>query len=269
MSSDPHVDRCASAIRALSDALVSELRALSPEAWDQPTNCAPWRVRDLAAHVVSSGEGFVANIRGGLAGSVAPRTTNAERQTELEAADADAMAHALQAVTDDFVGLYAGLQEAELSTICYHRRGNRSVRWYAVHRLAEIAFHSWDLQVSLGRGPRLDERVAALLLPTLLESNVPLTYAAGLSAERGSGERYALAVAGDRPTRWQVTIDPDKLETQPGGGPADTTITGSAATLALLVYGRSDLLQLVHSGSVQVDGDPALVERFAVVFPRP
>ena len=72
-----------------------------------------------------------------------------------------------------------------------HRRGNRSVRWYAAHRLAELAFHAWDFQVSTGQTPTLDEQVALLLLPTLLESNVPRTYAAGLSTERGAGERYA------------------------------------------------------------------------------
>ena len=41
--------------------------------------------------------------------------------------------------------------------ICFHRRGNRSVRWYAAHRLAEVAFHSWDVQVSLDRDPTFYE----------------------------------------------------------------------------------------------------------------
>ena len=76
MSSDPQVERCLSSIRELSSALSAELRALSPEAWDRVSNCAPWRVADLVAHIIVSGEGFAASIEGGLAG-----TTVAEHQT--------------------------------------------------------------------------------------------------------------------------------------------------------------------------------------------
>jgi hypothetical protein len=47
------------------------------------------------------------------------------------------------------------------------------------------------------------------------------------------------------------------------------TITGSATALALLVYGRFDLRSLSQSGEVRLDGDVALVDRFALIFPRP
>ena len=114
MLTDPHVERCLSSIRALSEGLASDLLALSPEAWDGPTNCPPWRVRDLVAHVVVSGEGFAASIRQGLAGSVEPSVSSDERQrrqAEMETADPETVARALLAVTDDFAGLYAGLQD--------------------------------------------------------------------------------------------------------------------------------------------------------------
>jgi uncharacterized protein (TIGR03083 family) len=248
------------------------VRSLSATAWHGPTNCPPWRVRELAAHVVSSGEGFVNNVRRGLAGSFEP-STNAEasqrRHTDLVESDPEAVATALTATTDEFIGLYEGLEPQQLDAICYHRRGNRSVRWYAAHRLAEIAFHSWDLRVSLGRTPTFDEKIAALLLPTLLESNLPRTYAAGLSQERGRGERYLLAVADDPTARWLVTIEPDELHVARAYAEADLEISGAPSTLALLVYGRLELPASVQSGTVDVKGKQALVERFAAIFPRP
>jgi predicted lipid carrier protein YhbT len=144
------------------------------------------------------------------------------------------------------------------------------VRWYAAHRLAEVAFHGWDLRFSLGQAPQLDQQVAALLLPTLLKSNAPRTYAAGLTPQRGSGERYLLVVEEDLSARWLVTIDPDKLEAIDSREEADLTITGSAATLALLAYGRSDDLRtLSQSGAVRLKGNLALADRFALIFPRP
>jgi uncharacterized protein (TIGR03083 family) len=281
VSSDPHLDSCLSALRQQSAGLANELRTLSPAALDGPTNCPPWRVRDLAAHVVNSGEGFVDNIRNGLAGSIDPPVSSEERhrrQVELESADPHRLAGALEAVTLAFEQLYDGLQQDQLEVVCYHRRGNRSVHWYAAHRLAEVAFHAWDVQVSLGRSPVLDEHVAALLLPTLLESNAPRTYAAGLTAQRGAGERYLLTVLDDPALRWLVTIHPKRFDTQRlaathdspiSAAPADLTITASAANLALLVYGRADLHRLSGSGAAHVRGDPAQVERFAQIFPRP
>jgi uncharacterized protein (TIGR03083 family) len=272
IATDVQVERCLQWIRQLTGGLVEDLRTLSAAAWDGPTNCPPWRVRDLAAHLVSSSEGFVQNIRRGLAGSVEPPANNEaaqRRRLELESSDSETVARALAATTAEFIELYAGLRESQLAAICFHRRANRSVRWYAAHRLAEVTFHRWDLHSSLGRLPTFEEDVAALLLPTLLESNAPSTYAAGLSSERGRGERYALAVANDPSARWLVTIDPDKLEAQRVAMPADLTITGSAATLALLAYGRLDLTTALRSGAAQVDGRAALAERFALIFPRP
>src|SRR5581483_7373959 len=142
-------------------------------------------------------------------------------------------------VTDAFEASYAGLSEKQLETICFHRRGNRSVRWYAAHRLAEVAFHGWDLETSLGRQPAMSDHVAKLLLPTLVESNAPRTYAAGLSRERGRGERFALRVEDDSALRWVVTIGPDEMRV--GSGDSDAQITADAATLALLVYGRAPI----------------------------
>jgi len=175
-----------------------------------------------------------------------------------------AVADALLGVTDEFESLHAGLSDAQLETVCFHRRGNRSIRWYAAHRLAEVTFHGWDLDVSLGHAASVSVEVAGLLLPTLLESNVPRTYAAGLSQERGSGERYLLQVADDPTASWLVTIDPDTLHVVRDRGPADLRITATAASVALLVYGRADL-----SSFDNVAGDRALVDRFARIFPRP
>ena len=272
MSSDPEVERCLSSIRELSGALSRDVAALSADEWDRVSNCAPWRVRDLVAHIVSSGEGFAASIEQALQGSVEQSISHAQRdrrQAARVAADPATVAGELDKITAHFTGLYDGLEEDGLSAIGFHRRGNRSVRWFAAHRLAEIAFHSWDFQVSLGREPKLDEDVALLLLPTLLESNAPRTYAAGLSAERGNGERYLLAVSDNPDAQWVVTIDPDELTAVRSEGPADLAISGTAAALALLIYGRYDLSSLFQSGAIRLEGDAALADRFPAIFPRP
>jgi uncharacterized protein (TIGR03083 family) len=248
-------------LREISNALVDDIATIPAEAWAGPTNCPPWLVRDLTAHIVTSGQGHVGSIRRGLAGSTEPPPRGAS--ADLAQVDPSTAARELAAVTGEFLSLYAGLSEAQLDTICWHRRGNRSVRWYAAHRLAEVAFHGWDLQTSLGRAPAFDVEVAGLLLPTLLESNVPRTYAAGLSEERGRGERYVLSVSNDPDATWLVTIGPDDLHVERKTSDADARITATADVLALLVYGRATLDQ------TRTQGDAAAIERFQRIFPRP
>ena len=272
MSSDPAVDRCLAQIRELAGSLGDEVLALRADVWDAPTNCPPWRVRHLIAHVVMSGDGFRQSVERGLAGSAEPPHATGDRDRQIEElarSGPAALVEALNGVTDGMEALYADLDEAGLEAICFHRRGNRSVRWYAFHRLAEVAFHRWDFHRSLGREARFDDGVALTLLPTLLESNAPRTYAAGLSAERGSGERYLLVADGDPTARWLVTIHADRLDVTRGGGDADVTVTGPAGYLALLIYGRAELDQLTRDGTLRSSGDAAVAERFVRLFPRP
>ncbi len=254
---DSNLLACLSHIRAISGALQNEIATLSPTRWNGPTNCPPWTVADLCTHMVTSGQGFVVSIRNGLTGSTepvprAPRDFSGPQEVAI----------ALAEVTREFVGLYVGLSEEQLEMICFHRRGNRSVRWYAAHRLAELAFHGWDFHTSLHREAVLNEEVAELLLPTLLESNVPRTYAAGLSQERGTGERYLLR---SPHAAWTVTIGPEDLQVMRGEFDADVAISGPANALALLVYGRTSLSDV----ALETKGEPAQIERFARIFPVP
>src|SRR3954470_24520130 len=114
MSSDPEVERCLHFIRELSGALSQDVSSLSAEEWDCLTNCAPWRTRDLVAHIVSSGEGFAGSIRQALNGSQEQSISHAARaprQAELVEADPPTVAKAIDAITADFTGLYDGLEE--------------------------------------------------------------------------------------------------------------------------------------------------------------
>lgn len=51
----PHAEAMALA-RSQNDAFLSLLRELSPEEWSMITDCAPWTVRDIAAHVLGWAE---------------------------------------------------------------------------------------------------------------------------------------------------------------------------------------------------------------------
>jgi uncharacterized protein (TIGR03083 family) len=267
MSSDPDVRRSLGYIRDVTRRLRDELAGLPPEAWDGPTNCPPWSVRQLVAHVISSGEGFRLSVERGVAGlPEPPRPEERERRMdELSAATAEERIEALDRVTDAIEDLYGRLDARQLEAICYHRRGNRSAHWYVRHRLGEVAFHTWDLQHSLDRDARFDEEIATFLLPTLIESNLPRIYPSG----PGGVGRFRLTVEGEPAASWLLTASPERLDVARGDGAADVTITASPAALALLVYGRAGLADLERDGRVRVEGDRALAARFHAIFATP
>lgn len=266
MASEPVIDQALRQMRAITRGVHADLEGLSAEAWAAPTNCPPWAVRDLVAHMITSADGHRVSVERGVAGNVEPPQVRREdRSGHLESAAPAALIAELDRSTEQFAALYERLTSAQLDAICYHRRGNRSARWYASHRLAEVAFHAWDLRRSLGREAVLDEDVAAFLLPTLIESNLPRIYPLG---PRGEG-RFALSVTGAPDLRWLLSATPEQLDVQRGSGHADTTIAAPASTLALLVYGRVSVPAELSAGHLTVQGDRALAERFHFIFPNP
>jgi len=268
MTDDPEVARSLGYIRAATERLRGALAGLPPEGWDAPTNCPPWPVRRLVAHLISSGDWFRQSVERGVAGIVDAVVSDEERARRMDELSAEAPAEllaGLDEVTERFERAYDRLDARQLEAICHHRRGNRSARWYAQHRLAEVQFHEWDIAQSLGRHPELPDDVAAFLLPMLLESNLPRTYA----LRTGGDGRFRMQVEGDPPARWLLAARPGELEVARGDGDADVTIQASAAALALLVYGRVTLADLERQGRARVDGDRALATRFHDMFPGP
>lgn len=268
MAAHPDVDRSLRLIRGLTDRMTALLTALPPEGWDRPTTCPPWPIRTLIGHVVTSAESFRLSVERGIEGSTEPPLPEAEREQRIAAAAATSPQELLNGLTRETAAieaLFERLTADQLAAICYHRRGNRPASWYIQHRLAEVAFHLWDLEGSLGRPAAFDPEAAAFLLPMLLESNLPRIYTSG---PRGEG-RFRL-VADDLPNgSWLLTVTPDRLLVQRGAGDAEVTIAGTPAVLALLVYGRADLGGEEGAGRLRVEGDRALAERFNTIFRGP
>jgi uncharacterized protein (TIGR03083 family) len=226
-------------------------------------------VRRLTAHIVENARFIEENVERGAAGNTEPGISREERAARVEGIAAGSPADAV-ATLDQYAGdldaLFERLSADELERICYHPAGNRSARWYAQQRVAEVAFHRSDFLRSLGQEGALDEAVAAFLLPMLLESNLPRTYQRG---PKGQG-RYRLAAEGRPDLSWLLVATPEALAAQRGGAEsADVTITAPAGVLALLIYGRADLAEQERAGRARVEGDRAAAERFHTLFPGP
>ncbi len=266
MAAHPEVEQSLRYLADLTARVHAELAALPAESWDAPSNCPPWPVRRLAAHLVENALFVQENVEHGVAGRTEPAVTREARAARVEALAAGAPAELLAALdrySADLAGLFHRLSADELERICYHPAGNRSARWYAQQRLAEVAFHRWDLLCSVGQPAALDEEIARFLLPMLVESNLPRIYARG---PKGSA-RLALGVAEAPDLHWGLTATPEALEVRRGARETEATLVGPAAVLGLLIYGRARLDEEIAAERVRVEGDREAAERFLSLLP--
>ncbi|MCC6176309.1 MAG: maleylpyruvate isomerase family mycothiol-dependent enzyme [Chloroflexi bacterium] len=244
------------------------VESLSPADWDRISTCAPWTVRQLVAHVVRSAESYLTSIERGLQGNLEPahpRSYRITRMDEIAALPPKQIAADLRAIDERFQREIEALRPDKVETLGIHSHGPRNVRWFTHQRLAEVAFHRWDLERSVERPADFDTATAAELLPMLVEENLP-AYIKG-EYPRHTG-RFRLSVAGG--PSWLLDATPGRLAvTADTDASADVTIRGGAASIALLVYGRRTLNDLVSEGGVTADGDERLIGCFGEVLKMP
>lgn len=251
------------------DLFVADLEALDAAQWELPTNCSPWLVRTLAAHVARQVESYIGNIEPGLRGqTVEPesREKRTNRMNEIAAWETPAILAFLRESNAHFNSWFGSLTPEQLDIVGPHSHGPRTAAWFIDMRLSEIAFHRMDLEGSLGRTTDLDPETARHLLPMLLELNVP----AVVNRDKTGGEgSYVIAVKGEPSAVWQLAFSPGALTVYPGVAHGDTRFEGDAAALAQLVYGRATWPELQQVGRLTVSGDQAAADRFHSLFKGP
>ena len=276
MSGDARVDAALRRTRAASDALCLELAELPEADWERVTPCAPWTARQLLAHVARAGESYLYYISRGLQGELAaplPPDYRIQRMNEIAAQEGSKIVADFRGIVARFEHEVGDLEPRQYELRATHGHGPRPIRWFADQWLAEVTFHGMDLRQALGSPADLDRETASLLLPMLLEWN--LSSMMGPGWPRGSG-RFRFVLADGAPTEarqsaaWTAAASPGSLTVlRDAAGPADVTIAGDAAALALLIYGRRQLGELAQAGRLRVSGDRALADRFHQIFKGP
>jgi uncharacterized protein (TIGR03083 family) len=238
------------------------------QAWEQPTACASWQVRDLVGHLVDTTESyFVAFDAVAGKGEVDPpyglpgmasradaqaRALRSVPQSELlERAQFDfaKMAGILQGLgPDDWVGL----------VVPHFYMGPLPAFFYSAFQLMDYGVHSWDIREGAGLAHGLSSEVADLLVPfmfglwqgvTAIPEGTP-TSEIGIRITSGAN-------AGD--TRARVTAA--GLAFEPGDvSDLATVLEFDPASFVLTVFGR------YNAGTVR--GDPLAAQRYLNLFFR-
>lgn len=185
--------RPTTALTAFADearAFVEALRVLPEAAWDRPTRCAPWRVRDVVGHVVT----VLARVPPMVAAAAPERAdttaTGYYRGDDRfnAAANADRVRSAQERAADVAVLADDLARVAErVVEVCRSQSADRVVRTrhgdamllsdFLLTRLFETAVHGLDVADAVERPPWLTASAAGHLLPTLFGPEWPAAVA--------------------------------------------------------------------------------------------
>jgi uncharacterized protein (TIGR03083 family) len=239
------------------------IMALGGDQWQRPSNCGGWQVADLVAHVVRNGWSMLTFAQRALAGDPTPSfgAAVAHIQEEIKASGARAAAERQAREHEQFASLIGGLPDADLDKLAAHPAGQRPIAWACSQRLAEVAFHYWDLRRSLGHDGPLDADLASYLLPFMLD---PAQTSIMVSAmpQGAPAETIRLTSTTDG-SAWRVTASPDGrvVEADPSG-PVALSLTAEAGWLALALYGRVK----PDAAPFSLEGPPDAAQRFVAAF---
>jgi uncharacterized protein (TIGR03083 family) len=228
--------------------LCERLLLLTPSQLELPSNLPGWHVVDLAVHITRVCDSILLAVQRAIVGDDSPAFGPAAKPREdaIRAMHPAGWVSLQQDAHQHLIRLVADLTDEQLEQLNFpHPQGRRSIRWFCTQLLAEVAFHRWDLDRSLGGHERLEDGLATYLLPFLLHPAEPLI---GQRRAPNGAETFSLASNGmrwvltvnDRGTAVEATMPPLPLgEGASGEGRAQApVIRASPGWLALAVYGR-------------------------------
>jgi len=242
--------------------------ASAPDAWERPTACPEWQVRDVVGHLVDTTESYfigfdAARGRGeasdayGLPGMADRVNTQA---LSLRDVPQDELIERARADYARFAGMLEDLTEPEWSgfVVPHFYMGPLPAFFYPAFQLMDYGVHSWDIRQGTGRAHGLSGEVADLLVPFMF---VLWQSTADVPQDGQPSELGVRITTGPNAGDTVMRVGPGGLSYEPGDlSTASTVIEFDPASFVLTAFGR------FNGGTVR--GDATAAESFLNLFFR-
>jgi len=271
-------------LQAESARIKQYLHSLPPDAWDRPSACTQWQVRDVVAHLVGVAEVYANFIARGIQGDHAPppgwlpagrgsAMAGAARTAQHSIAARERLGEQLLAAYDaadaQLNRVLAGLRPQDRAQPCYLSGGLVPAQHFIELRLKELAIHEWDIRSRLEPNAQVSPTSLPAIMTTIAGSmasgSIPWAFWPGprLSAP----VRYRFVVTGPVPYRTTLVVAGDRVDIEEAGDAAvDVTFHCETETFVLLISARLTLERALDTGRVIVEGDRRLAMAFSQWF---
>ena len=272
-------------LQSVSDQLTQYLHSLPADAWDQPSACDRWQVGDVIGHLIRGSDFYHSTVSRGLAGEVSSPPGRAPAGSESGASAADGIADAsianrreigddalLPAFTesnDRLIGLLSTLEPEQRDLPCYHGAGLVPAGNFIELRVNELTVHYWDIRSRFDPGflPVTEGLDAALSMVRQSLGAGALRWGFWPGPPLEAPVRFRFSVEHPVPITTEIVVHGDGVSlADPGPEPGDVIFRCETGIFVLLMFGRLTVQAARDSGTLDVDGDPGLADRFSQWF---
>ena len=190
--------------------------AEQPDAWEAPTACENWEVRDVIGHLVDTMEGYFKAFEVARAGASAENAygllgmherAGGEARSFRNLSQAEMMTR-VRADLDQMMSILEPLSEEEWTTMIvpHFYMGPVPAFIYAAGQLMDFGVHTWDIKEGSGKAHALDADAADLLVPFMFiiwqstinpdSDTTPFTIGVRVSGRNGGDTRVSVSEAG-------------------------------------------------------------------------
>ena len=241
--------------------------AEEPGAWEAPTACESWKVKDVIGHIVDTTEGYFRAFDTVRSGGDAPAAhglvvmhemAGASAQQFHELSQAEMMARA-RTDLDKMMGILQPLTAEEWGgmMVSHAYMGPVPAFVYAGGQLMDYGVHTWDIRQGTGRAHAIPADAADLLVPFMFiiwQSTIRpdadlTTFQIGVRVSgRNAGDTVVSIGEGG------MAYEPGKIDDLPA------MLEFDPGSMVLTAFGR------INAGTVR--GDQAVADRFLNLFHR-
>ena len=248
--------------------LLSELKKLPELAWRQMSHCEGWTNARVVSHLIAGSELSHQSVSKALRGDTLPpsipggQRLTVEQFRERSKAKQEALAEKprgeLLSLFDqratELVDLFRRVAPYNMTKPAWHPGGQRTIAMYVSTRVFELAFHGWDIHVSLDPHARIRE----LLQPFLVHFQLQLNKRSFEEDAELDG-LYRFELQGG--LAWTTRVFNGKVDYGPIEPAPDASIKTDANHFLLLTTCRENMHHLEQHGLLKIEGDRERTEQ--------
>jgi uncharacterized protein (TIGR03083 family) len=242
--------------------------ASAPEAWEAPTACPEWQVRDIIGHIIDVTESYFVGFDAARSGTTVPdalgvRVMQDRLDEGAKGLRSLSQQEALDRLRADFAKLMEmcdalGPDEWGGLTVPHKYMGPLPAFFYPAFQLMDYGVHSWDIRQGSGRAHGLEAEAADLLVPFMF---VLWSATTDIPTDAEACDIGISVTSGHNAGTWKVSAGPGGFTYEAAdvsGLPA--VLEFDPGNFVLTAFGRS------NSGTIR--GDVATGERYLNLFFR-
>lgn len=268
-----------------SNHLFNELSSISDEAWERPSHCHMWAVKDVISHMIAVDGFFINSLARSLQGDFLPPegmpnpgastavsmaggiSSRAIQISETDLKNSRTLLSVFSDLEKQIAETFKSVTEEEWNRSAYHPMNTLSPELLLGLKHMENVIHSWDIFNAIDNSYAMDDK-ACLLLCDLWQNNLITDWF--FTPDETQLDPVAISIDLIDAGNFTMTIWNGVLSFTENRNISDknqsSSLRISPANLILLLSARTNLNYLIDENAATIKGDKNIFSKFHTWF---